>query len=113
MIKSVRVLALAVMGAFLLAGVAYASDPPSAPPAAPPAPPAESDAPTPPEAPPAPPATQPTEKDPLDEVVCRKEEGTVGSRLGSRKVCKTRRQWREEREADNPPDGSQGPKVND
>jgi hypothetical protein len=111
MIKAVRVSALAVMGAFLLSGVAFASDPAPAPPS-PPAPPAQSEAPPSPPETPAPPATQTTEKDPRDEVVCRKEEGTVGSRLGARKVCKTRRQWRDEREAANPPDGSQGPKVN-
>lgn len=112
MTKAVRVSALALMGAFLLAGGAFASDTPAATPA-PPSPPAQTDAvPPPPEAPPAPPAAQTVEKDPLDEVVCKKDEAMVGSRLGSRKVCKTRRQWRDERDAAAAPDGSMAPKVN-
>jgi hypothetical protein len=55
---------------------------------------------------PAPSSTPPqtAQKDPLDEIVCRKEEATVGSRLGARKVCKTRRQWREERRNATSPD---------
>ncbi len=66
---------------------------------------------------PSPPATQTAEKDPLDEIVCRNEEATVGSRLGSRKVCKTRRQWRDEQRdatSNDLPDGSRppGPGVN-
>lgn len=43
--------------------------------------------------PPPQPATPP--KDPMDEVVCKKEEATTGSRLGARKVCKTRREWKQ------------------
>jgi hypothetical protein len=110
MIKAVRVSALAVMSALLLTGAAFASDtPPAAP--TPPSPPASGDVPPPPEAPPAPPTTQTAEEDPLDEVVCKKEEATVGSRLGSRKVCKTRRQWREEREGAESVTGSPVPKV--
>lgn len=112
MIKAVRVSALAVMGAFLLTGAAFASDTPPAPPSPPTPPPAQSDAAPPPPATPALPATQTTEKDPLDEIVCRKEEATVGSRLGSRKVCKTRRQWRDEQRnatSDDLPDGSLQP----
>lgn len=113
MIKTVRVSALAVMGALLLTGAAFASDTPSAPPSPPTPPPAQGDAalPLPPPAP-ALPATQTTEKDPLDEIVCRKEEATVGSRLGSRKVCKTRRQWRDDQRnatSDDLPDGSLQP----
>jgi len=114
MTKAVRVSALALMGALLLVGAALASpDAPPAPPT-PPSPPAQSDAvPPPPEAPaPTPPAAQTDEKDPLDEVVCKKDEAMVGSRLGSRKVCKTRRQWRDERDAAAGPDGSMVPKVN-
>jgi len=115
MIMAVRISALAVMGAILLAGAAYASDMPPAPPS-PPSPPAQGDA-APPGTPPAQPTTQTAEKDPLDEIVCRKEEATVGSRLGSRKVCKTRRQWRDEKRdasAVDLPDGSlqPGPGVN-
>jgi hypothetical protein len=116
MINAVRVSALTVMGAFLLTGAAFASDTPPAPPS-PPTPPAQGDAPPPPPDSPAPPATQTTEKDPLDEIVCRKEEATVGSRLGARKVCKTRRQWRDEQRdatSNDLPDGSlpPGPGVN-
>jgi hypothetical protein len=115
MIKAVRVSALAVVGTFLLTGAAFASNPPPAPPA-PPSPPTGDVAPPPP-APAAPPSTQTTEKDPLDEIVCKKEEATVGSRLGARKVCKTRRQWRDEKRdatATDLPDGSlqPGPGVN-
>jgi hypothetical protein len=32
----------------------------------------------------------------MDEVVCKRDQSTVGSRLDSRKVCKTRRQWRDD-----------------
>ncbi|MBL8781708.1 MAG: hypothetical protein JNL06_12305 [Alphaproteobacteria bacterium] len=117
MIKGLRVSALAVMGAFLLAGAAYASDTPPAPPAPSSPPPQGEASPPPPGAPPAPPTSQTAEKDPLDEIVCRKEEATVGSRLGSRKVCKTRRQWRDEKRdatSTDLPDGSlqPGPGVN-
>jgi len=116
MIMAVRVSALAVVGAFLLTSATYASDTPPVPPS-PPSPPAQADAPPPPGAPPTPPTSQTAEKDSLDEIVCRKEESTVGSRLGSRKVCKTRRQWRDEkRDATSVdlPDGSlqPGPGVN-
>jgi len=105
MIKSLSVSAVAAIGVFILAGAAYASDPPPAPPAPPSQPQGEA-APPP---PPAPPAAQTAEKDPLDEIVCKKEEATVGSRLGSRKVCKTRRQWRDEKRdatSTDLPDGS-------
>jgi len=108
MIKSLSVSAVAAIGVFILAGAAYASDPPPAPPAPPSQPQGEA-APPPPPAPPAPPAAQTAEKDPLDEIVCKKEEATVGSRLGSRKVCKTRRQWRDEKRdatSTDLPDGS-------
>lgn len=101
MMKSFCVIAVA--GAFALAGAAFASDPP-APPSSPPPPPASPDAPQPPPEPP-----KAAEKDPLDEIVCRKEEPTVGTRLNSRKICKTRRQWRDEqRDATSTdlPDGS-------
>jgi len=33
-----------------------------------------------------------SEKDPLDEIECRKET-TIGSRIGGKRVCKTRREW--------------------
>ena len=94
MIKAVRVSALAVMSAFLLTGAVFASDTPPAPP---PAPMQGDAAPPPPEVPPAPPAPQTTEKDPLDEIVCKRVDAASGSRLGTRKECKTRRQWRDER----------------
>jgi hypothetical protein len=105
MSKVVRFSAV-VVGAFLLAGAAYASDPPPAPPSPPAQPQGEA---APPPVPPATPSSQATEKDPLDEIVCKKEEATVGSRLGSRKVCKTRRQWRDEKRdatSTDLPDGS-------
>lgn len=112
MIKAVPASALAVLGAFFLMGAAFASETPSVPPSPPTPPPAQGDAAPPPPGTPAPPATQTAEKDPLDEIVCRKEEATVGSRLGSRKVCKTRRQWRDEQRnatSDDLPDGSLQP----
>jgi hypothetical protein len=97
--------ALAGVGLLAMSSVAFAADTPAT--EAPATPPVAQEV-----APPAPPpasAPQTTEKDPLDEIVCRKEEATVGSRLGARKVCKTRRQWRDEkRDATSPdiPDGS-------
>jgi hypothetical protein len=107
MIKAVHLPALAVLGVFLLSGAAYASDTPAQP--SQPSPPQGDQAPPPPGAPATPAAPQTTEKDPLDEIVCRKEEATVGSRLGARKVCKTRRQWRDEKRdatSNDLPDGS-------
>ena len=37
-----------------------------------------------------------SKKTDLDRIVCEKEE-QIGSRLGARKVCKTVRQWQEQR----------------
>ena len=45
------------------------------------------------------PASQPTKanaKSDLERMVCEKEE-QIGSRLGARKVCKTVREWQEQR----------------
>ncbi len=36
-------------------------------------------------------------KDPLDKMICQREE-EIGSRLGGRKVCMTARQWKEQRD---------------
>ena len=39
-------------------------------------------------------AQQPVVPDPEgDKVVCRKEEAATGTRIGSRKICKTQREW--------------------
>lgn len=93
MIKSVSAIAFACAVSFAAAAMAEEAEvEPAAAPAA-----NEPEAPPAPAAPAAeqPPVPKP-EKDPMDEVVCRREETTVGSRLGARKVCKTRRQWRDE-----------------
>lgn len=37
-----------------------------------------------------------TDKNELDRIVCEREE-QIGSRLGARKVCKTVREWQEQR----------------
>lgn len=42
------------------------------------------------------PATNPAESD-LDKVICKRQEET-GSRLGARKVCRTRAEWKIEAE---------------
>jgi hypothetical protein len=44
----------------------------------------------------APAATQPAKASADDKIVCEREE-QIGSRLGSRKVCMTVRQWSEQR----------------
>ncbi len=96
MSRFVRLSALTAVSALFLSGAAFAEEPATPEtPAAPPATQGETPAATPATAP-APATTQPAEKDPLDEIVCRKEEATVGSRIGARKICKTRRQWRDE-----------------
>lgn len=40
--------------------------------------------------------TKPAVKSDMDRMVCEKEE-TIGTRLGTRKVCKTVREWQEQR----------------
>lgn len=57
----------------------------------PPSPPDQTTQPAPP-AQPAPAMTPAAAKDPMDEMVCRKETLT-GSRLGGKRVCLTRREW--------------------
>jgi len=84
MMKPLCVSAFAVWGLLLLTNAVFASeDAPSAPPPGATPPSAEAPAPS-----PAPP-------DPDDEVICKKEEPRMGSVLGRRKICKTRREWRE------------------
>ena len=39
-------------------------------------------------------AQDPAAKGSEDEVVCRKEDATTGSRIGARKICRTVREWR-------------------
>jgi hypothetical protein len=72
---------LGLLMAAALAGTAEAppATTPSAPAAAPPA---------------SAPGAAPAKKDPLDEVVCQRQEET-GSRLGGKRVCMTRRDWQE------------------
>lgn len=112
MLRSVG-LALASVSAFLLAGAAFASEEtPAEPASSQPATQGETQTPATAPAPPAPGTQSTTERDPMDEIVCKKEEATVGSRLGARKVCKTRRKWRDEqRDATSPdlPDGGLQP----
>ena len=106
----VAIRAAVVTGAFVLAGAAFADDQAPGQPKSDEAVPSTSATPPSPQQP-AQPAAE-AEKNPLDEIVCKKEDPTVGSRIGSRKVCKTRRQWRDgERDATSPdlPDGSLQP----
>src|SRR6185295_1791248 len=87
MMKPLCVSAFAVSGFLLLTNAAFASEEaPSAPPPGATPPSAEAPARQPAPAPP----------DPDDEVICKKEEPRMGSVLNRRKVCKTRRDWREE-----------------
>ena len=84
MMKLLCVSAFAVWGVLLLTSAAFASDEaPSAPPPNTTTPTAEA------------PAPAPALPDPDDEVICKKEEPRMGSVLGRRKICKTRREWRE------------------
>ena len=87
MTRVVGVRALAVAGAFALfaaAGVAMAEDTP----ATQPAPEQGATAPAQPVV-----RTGQEPADAQDEVVCKKEEATTGTRLGAKKICKTRREW--------------------
>ena len=79
--------AVAIVGALAFAAVASADTTPPAP-EQPTSPPQSAPQPQPPQ--PQQPVMGP--KDPLDEVVCKKQE-TSGSRIGGKKVCKTRREW--------------------
>jgi hypothetical protein len=82
-------LSIALMGVFLSVGMAIASETPSSEPTPPPAASAEP--------PPPPPATaDEDETESMDVIICKTEPPEVGSRLGKRKICKTRREWRAE-----------------
>ena len=45
-----------------------------------------------------PPASQTAKPNPLDKIVCRTEEA-LGSRLNTKRVCQTVREWRQDAEA--------------